>query len=145
MNPGVNTDGPLVSTTLMVKLAVRVLPCASVAEQLTGVGPKANCEPDAGVHNGVIDPSTVSVAVAVYVTIAPAALVAWRVCGLFGRPRNGAVVSCTSTVKLPLAPLPCASVTEQFTVVDPNRNCDPDAGTHAGVSGPSTLSFADAK
>src|SRR5574342_452152 len=36
------------------------------------------------------------------------------------------------------------SVAEQLTVVTPNGNVEPDAGTHVGVIAPSTSSTADA-
>jgi hypothetical protein len=62
-----------------------------------------------------------------------------------GKLSIGAVVSTTETVKLPVLVLPRESDTEQFTVVGPSGNVDPDAGLHDGVIGPSTLSFADAK
>jgi len=54
-------------------------------------------------------------------------------------------VSCTVIVKLPVAVLPCVSDAEQFTVVGPKPNVDPDAGLHVTGREPSTLSFADAK
>ena len=76
MFAGTVTTGSVVSTTVTVKLADPVLPALSVAEQVTVVGPSANVLPDAGVETGVIEPSTVSVAVAVNVTTAPAELVA---------------------------------------------------------------------
>src|SRR6185503_15610476 len=102
-----------------------VLPCASVAEQLTVVGPNGNVAPDAGLQVGAIAPSTLSFADAKYVTTAPAELVASRVCEPLGTLRNGGLVSCTTTVKLPVFVLPCASVAEQLTVVGPNGNVEP--------------------
>ena len=53
-----------------------------------------------------------------------------------------AVVSLTVTVNVSLPSLPFASVAEHVTVVSPIGNVDPDAGAHAGVSGPSTMSLA---
>ena len=48
---------------------------------------------------------------------------------------DGAVVSVTVTVKLPLTVLPPASVTLQPTVVVPRGKLDPDGGEQDGVSG----------
>ncbi len=69
-------SGAVVSRTVTVKVADPVLPAVSVAEQVTVVVPSGKVLPDAGVQTGVIEPSTVSVAVAVNVTTAPAELVA---------------------------------------------------------------------
>jgi len=41
---------------------------------------------------------------------------------------TGAVVSTTETVKLPSAVLLRLFVAEQFTVLPPSANCDPDGG-----------------
>jgi hypothetical protein len=60
----VNTGG-VVSTTVTVKLSVAVLPVRSVAEQFTVVVIKAKVDPEAGVQLTGLDPSTMSVAVAV--------------------------------------------------------------------------------
>jgi hypothetical protein len=54
----------------------------------------------------------------------------------------GGCVSSTVTVKLQLAMLPAASVTEQLTVVVPFGKTDPDAGLHVGVPTPGQLSVA---
>ena len=94
------------STTVTVKLADPVLPALSVAEQVTVVGPSAKVLPDAGVQTGVIEPSTVSVAVAVNVTTAPAELVASATM-FAGTVTTGSVVSTTVTVKLADPVLPC--------------------------------------
>ena len=54
------------STTATGNDAVPVLPCESVALQVTVVVPSAKVEPDAGVHTtSAIGPSTSSVAVGV--------------------------------------------------------------------------------
>jgi len=53
---GTVTVGALVSTTVTVKLALDLLPDASVAVHVTVVVPNGNVEPDAGVHVGVIAP-----------------------------------------------------------------------------------------
>ena len=51
-------------------------------------------------------------------------------------------MSFTVTVKLQLAMLPAASLTEQFTVVVPFGKVDPDAGLQTGVPTPEQLSVA---
>ena len=62
--------------TMTVKLHVAVLPDASAAEQLTTVTPVGNVLPDAGEQLTVGFGSQLSLAVALKLTIAPAALVA---------------------------------------------------------------------
>ena len=47
-------------------------------------------------------------------------------------------------MKLPVAVLLCASAAEQFTVVVPNGNVEPEAGKHVTGADPSTASFAEA-
>ena len=51
-------------------------------------------------------------------------------------------MSFTVTVKLQLAELLDASITEQFTVVVPFGNVAPDAGVQLGVPTPGQLSVA---
>ncbi len=63
---------------------------------------------------------------------------------LAGSVSAGAVVSCTLTVKLPLAVLLWASVAEQFTVVVAIGKVEPDAGEQVMGTGPSTASLAEA-
>jgi len=63
--PGPVTTGAVVSTTVTVKLALPMLPCASVAEHVTGVAPGAKIDPLAGAQTGRTDPSTTSVAEAI--------------------------------------------------------------------------------
>ena len=62
MSPGTERIGAVVSATVMVKVAVPVLPALSVAEQVTVFGPSAKVEPDAGTHDVATEPSTTSVA-----------------------------------------------------------------------------------
>ncbi len=88
------------AVTVTVKLAVPVLPAASVAVQLTVVGPTGNRDPEAGTQAGVRAPSTSSVALAVNVTTAPVGPVAGTVMSA-GTVTTGGVVSTpysTSTV-----------------------------------------------
>jgi hypothetical protein len=56
-------DGGVVSRTLTVKVfGVALLPCESVALQVTVVLPSGKVEPDAGAHVAGIVPSTMPVA-----------------------------------------------------------------------------------
>jgi hypothetical protein len=59
------TAGAVESFTVMVKEPEAMFPLESVAEQRTVVVPNGNVEPEAGLQTGVIEPSTLSVAVAV--------------------------------------------------------------------------------
>jgi hypothetical protein len=127
--------------TVTEKLALRVLPCASVALQLTAVVPTANADPDAGAHTVAIGPSTVSDADAVKVT-AVVGPVASNVRSA-GTVTVGDVVSVTVTVKDPVALLPCGSVAVQLTAVAATLNPEPDAGEQSGAIGPSIGSTAD--
>src|SRR5438552_2029671 len=54
----------------------------------------------------------------------------------------GGGVSCTFTVKVRVAMLPCASTAVQVTVVVPRGNVEPDGWSQITVSGPSTASKA---
>ena len=110
---------------------------------MTGVAPKAKVLPEAGVQVGVIVPLTLSVAVALKVTVAPLGPVA-SVVILAGRLKVGGVVSRTVTVKLPFAVFPALSFAEQLTVVAPMAKVLPEAGVQVGVIGPSTSSIAEA-
>src|SRR5579884_747327 len=89
--------GLVVSRTVTMKLPVAVLPAASVAEQLTAVVPKGKVLPEAGEQVTVGLAGFWSMAVAVNVTVAPAALVASTV-WLPGRLSVGGVVSQAETV-----------------------------------------------
>ncbi len=141
ISAGTVTTGSVVSRTVTVKVADPVLPAVSVAEQVTVVVPSGKVLPDAGVQTGVIEPSTVSVAVAVNVTTAPAELVASAII-LAGTVTTGSVVSRTVTVKVADPVLPAVSVAEQVTVVVPSGKVLPDAGVQTGVIEPSTVSVA---
>src|SRR3954447_3022046 len=88
----------------------------------------ANVLPGGGVPVMVGCGSTASTALAVYVTTAPAGLVASTVIR-DGGVRAGAVVSRTVTVKLAVAVLPEASRAVQLTSVEPSGKVLPDAGT----------------
>src|SRR5207245_1440374 len=64
--------GGVVSRTMTSKLAWPTLPCASVAEQLTCVVPRAKLAPLCAVQLGGTSPSTRSCADVVKLTVAPA-------------------------------------------------------------------------
>ena len=89
---GSESVGAVVSLTVMVKDPDPVLLAASVAEQFTVVVVIPNVEPEAGMHVTGTVPSTLSVAVAVYVTTAPDGPVASAVIGE-GSVNTGGVVS----------------------------------------------------
>src|SRR2546425_131346 len=120
-----------------------MLPCASLALHVTVVGPDGTIDPLAGVHVVATAPSSVSVADAVKVNIAPGALVASTV-AFAGTVTTGPVVSVTVTVNDAAPWLPCASVALQVTVVAPKGNVDPLAGVQLVATLPSSVSVADA-
>jgi hypothetical protein len=132
MFAGTVITGGIVLSTVTIKEACELLLCASVAAQVTVVAPMGNVAPDAGVQLTGSDPSTRSIAVAVYVTTAPLALVA-AVVILAGTVITGGVVSCTVTVKEACDLLLCESVALQVTVVVPSGKVEPDAGVQLGV------------
>ena len=59
---GTLTTGAVVSCTVTLKELVPVLPCASVAEQLTTLVPNGNVDPELGAQITGIEPSTISFA-----------------------------------------------------------------------------------
>ena len=86
------TLGAVVSSTVTEKVAVELLPAASVAEQLTDVVPIGKVLPEGGVQLTATEPSMASSAVALKVTTAPSGLVASFVMGS-GTLSTGGVVS----------------------------------------------------
>src|SRR5204863_355545 len=139
---GTVSAGAVVSCTVTLNVPVAVLPWASVAEQVTVVVPRSNVDPDAGEHDGVIAPSTMSVAVGVKVIAAPAGPVASWVMSS-GSVSTGACVSDTFTVNVLSALLPAASLAVQVTVVSTSSGkVSPDAGSHVTSTVPSTRSVA---
>jgi hypothetical protein len=109
---------------------------ASVEVQLTALLPTGNTEPDGGTQTIDTLGSQLSTEVRFgYVTVA----VHWPAARLMtipvGHVRAGGVRSTTDTVKLQLAVLPAPSLTEQFTVVVPNGNNEPDAGVQTSADG----------
>ena len=143
MAAGGVTDGANVSTTITLNDAVRVLPCASLAVQVTVVAPSANVDPLAGAQLGVTGPSSVSAADAAYVNGAPVGPVASTV-AFGGTVSTGAVVSVTVTVNVFVATFARASLAVQLTVVVPDGKIDPLAGVQVTATVPSTTSVADA-
>jgi hypothetical protein len=143
---GVGVGGTGVGVTYVtstVKLPLVELPARSAAEQITVVEPTENSEPERGVHDGVIAPSTASLAVALKLTVAPDGPDASTVM-FAGRLRTGGVVSRTMMLKLAEAALPALSVARQVTVVEPSPNTEPERGVQIGVIAPSTASLAAA-
>ena len=85
--------------TLTMNVPWLELPEASVAVHVTGVLPSGNCDPDGGVHFTFGFGSMLSVAVTVYLTVAPFLLVANAVT-TSGSLSTGGVVSPTLTVNV---------------------------------------------
>src|SRR6185295_7212196 len=98
MFAGTLITGPVVSTTVTVKVLVPTFACASVAVHVTVAVPSAKIEPLAGVQPTATGPSRMSVADAVKLNGAPAALAA-SIVAFAGTVTTGAVVSRTVTVK----------------------------------------------
>jgi hypothetical protein len=143
MFEGTITTGRSITVTVNALVGLW-FPCASVAWHETVVDPIGKVEPDEGVHDGVMVPSTLSDAdtAGPKLTVAPAALVAQAVNGCDGTLRKGGFVSCTVTVNVRVAVLPRVSDAEHVTVVGPNGNTDPDDRLHVTGRGPSTASVA---
>jgi hypothetical protein len=137
------TGGVVSATTVTLKLALPVLPCESVAVQVTCVVPTGNVLPDAGLHVGVSAPSLSSVALAANVTVVPELDPVWTVKSA-GTVTTGGTVSSrlTVTVKEAEPVFPCESVAVHVTVVVPTGKVLPEAGLQVGVSAPSTVSLA---
>ena len=95
--PGTVTTGLVVSTTVTVNEAVRLLPRVSVAEHVTVVAPSGNVMPLGGAQLTTMLPSTMSMADAEKVNGAPDGLVASSV-AFPGTVTTGGVVSRTVTV-----------------------------------------------
>ena len=135
--------GGVRSSTVTVKLALAVLPWASVAEQVTVVGAKPNTLPEAGSHDTATTSSTRSLAVGrSKVTGAPAADSASATRSGLTLASVGGVVSTTVTTKVRWAVLPRVSLATQSTGVASSANVLPDAGVQTAVTAPSTASAA---
>jgi hypothetical protein len=126
--------------TVNIQFAVRFE--LSVAVQVTVVVPTLNVEPEAGAQTTGAAPQ-LSIAVGgVYVAVAEQApAVAGSVMFVGHIPMTGFWLSTTVTVKLHgVAALPLTSMPVQLTVVTPNGNVEPEAGTQAAVA-PGQLSI----
>jgi hypothetical protein len=110
---------------------------------VTVVAPNGKVDPLAGVQVVATAPSNTSVADALKVTTAPAALVASTV-AFAGTVTTGPVVSVTVTVNEAAPLLPCASVAVHVTVVVPTAKVDPLVGVQLVATTPSRRSVADA-
>src|SRR5712691_8522103 len=135
------TTGGVVSVTSTTNEALPVLPCVSVAAQFTVVAFSGNVDPLGGMQVTGTAPSMLSVAVALKTNGAPPMPVASTV-AFAGVLTTGLVASRTVTVNVAAPLLPCASVAAHVTVVVPNANADPLAGSHVAGTTPSTASVA---
>ena len=115
------TTGAIVSRAVTVNEPVPGLLWASFDVQFTGVVPKANVAPDAGVHVTTVGPSTRSVADTLKVTTAPLADVASAMM-LAGTDTDGPVLSTTVTSCVAVLKLPAASVPFHVIGVAPTAN-----------------------
>jgi hypothetical protein len=125
------TAGEVTSLTTTANEPLVVFPAASVAEHATDVVPSGKVEPDGGVQVGNRDVGP-SAAVAVNVTVVPAAALTVRVI-VAGSVSVGGVVSETVTVKDAEPVLPTASVAVQTTVVTPSGKLEPELGVQVGL------------
>src|SRR2546428_10649726 len=94
---GTVTTGPVVSVTVTVNDAALVLPCASVAAQVTVVAPNGNVEPLAGVRISAMQRKSGAVGGGGMIKIKPVALVA-STGACAGTVTIGPVVSVTVSV-----------------------------------------------
>lgn len=129
--------------TVTVKEQLPELPDVSLAVQVTVVTPIGKLEPEAGVQVTGLEPSQVSLAVAVNVAVAEPEPIGFSVTLIGpGQVTTGPWLSATVTVKLHEPLLPDASEAVQVTVVVPLGNAVPEAGEHATVRDPSQASVA---
>jgi hypothetical protein len=145
MSAGHVIIGGVVSVTVTMNEQVEagpLLPVASVAVQLTVVGPIGNVSPLVGVHTIVGFGSHASVAVTMNITAAP--------CGLVhssnrssGHEIVGPTVSWTVTSNMQPLELLCASVAVHITVVVPMGKRSPLCGLHTIIGAASQTSDAD--
>src|SRR6185369_5365158 len=125
------------SMTVTVNEQLLVLPASSVTTEVTVVVPTGKLEPLAGVETtvGVASQSSVAVTVKITLLLPHWPLSAFTTIGA-GQLIAGALVSGnTVTLKVQLAVIPRASVTEHVTTVVPTANVEPDAGRHEGAPG----------
>jgi hypothetical protein len=137
MSAGTNTVGGVMSRTMTLKELEPVLPCESVAVQVTGVVPRPKVLPDAGEQFGTRLPSTVSLAEAENVTTAPLGPVAAAVMSA-GTLTFGAVVSWTVMSKATEVGVSgvFGSVAVHVTVVVPKANTEPGRRSQLTLKAP---------
>lgn len=136
--------GPVVSTTVILKVAVLLFPCESVALHVTVCWPRAKVAPEVASQPEVVTESSGSVNDTEKLTAAPAELVASAVMSA-GTPMFGGVESHGPTVTLNVAEeeLLRVSLAEQVTrVVVPAAKVEPEAGLQLTGLEPSTRSVA---
>ena len=140
MFPGAVNDGPLL-VTVTVNDPGTLSPLLSVTVQFTVVVPIEKVDPDVALQTAAIGPCSRSLPIALNVTAAPAALVAGVV--MFAGGANVGALLVTVTENEVVALSPPLSVTVQLTVVVPTAKVEPDTGTHAAGSAPSSTSVPD--
>jgi hypothetical protein len=126
--------GAVWSTTLTVNEQLEVFPLPSVAVPVTVVFPDANVLPETGLDT-TDTPGQLSVAVTLKFTVAVQLPLADAVI-LEGQLMTGAVLSTTAIVNEQVLVLLFPSVAVPVTVVLPNANVLPDAGTDTTVTVP---------
>ena len=126
------TVGISESKTVTANVHVPVLLAASVAVHVTVVVPTGNAEPDAGTHATVVPGQLSKAGGVVNVTSAVHCPVALPLRISPGQVRVGASVSEIVTVNEQVGP----AVVEQFTVVVPTGNVEPEAGVQVTVPQP---------
>jgi hypothetical protein len=144
MFAGTLITGPVVSTTVTVKVLLPTFAWLSVAAHVTVVVPSGKIDPLDGVQATARAPSRMSVADAVKLNGAPAAAAA-SIVALAGTVTTGAVVSRTVTVNVFVPVFAWLSVALQVTVVVVAGNVEPLGGVHVTGRAPSMLSVAVAK
>src|SRR5688572_6242346 len=117
--------GAVVSCTVIRNEPVLVCSLESMAKQVTVVVPKSKVLPEAGVQVTGTLPSTISVAEAEKLTVAPLGPVA-STSMLFGRLRMGPPGSNTLTKKLPSVVFWKLSDAVQVTRLAPSGKVEPD-------------------
>ena len=130
------------STTLILNVAVPVLPRPSDAEQVTVVVPRAKVEFRAGVQLTSRGSRRSTAVGGTKSTSEPAKLFASTVLSAGILLRTGVVESTTVTLNVLLALLLCESVALQVTVVCPNPKVAPEAGVQLEVETASSGSAA---
>src|ERR1043165_1351557 len=141
MSAGRVSAGGVVSTTNTLKKMMAMLFAASRAVHVTCVVPRWKSVPLAGAHTTGTGPSKLSMAVTVYVTTAPDALVASAVTDP-GALMTGGCVSPTVTRNESVEMLPEESVARHCTSVTPSGKSAPEIGSQLACTSPSTLSVA---